>query len=67
MQIKVSRQSRKNMTAKTTMSFMISPRMIRTPSEKISAMVSMSETARVTSVPIGVLSKYLSLKPEIFL
>ena len=37
------------------------------PEENISAIVSMSETVRVTSVPIGVLSKYLSLNLIILL
>ncbi|MNW22010.1 hypothetical protein D3C71_2232500 [compost metagenome] len=40
----------------------ISPTMEIIPSEKTSAIVSRSETVRVINVPIGVLSKYLSLK-----
>ena len=35
---------------------------MNSPSEKIAAMVSMSEMVRVTTVPIGVLSKKLSFR-----
>jgi len=53
------------MNPTTTTSFKMSPMIIKIPCEKMSAMVSISETALVTKVPIGVLSKYFHLKAMI--
>ena len=54
---RASFQFQMNMAATTTASFRMSPMIINRPCEKMSSMVSMSLTVRVSSVPVGVRSK----------